>query len=147
MKIIISNKDVGILLKKSQLENFLARFPFVYTNILIKWHSHISLQGEIKLKKDNMIVIRVTKQEKERLIKKSQKAEMTLSKYLIEQGLEREIVIIEDVKNLVYELRKIGNNINQLTHLANSGVIKKVYLNEFKSDLKKIWNVLNCISL
>ena len=94
-----------------------------------------------------MIVIRVTKQEKERLIKKSQKAEMTLSEYLIEQGLERDIVIIEDVKNLVYELRKIGNNINQLTHLANSGVIKTVYLNEFKSDLKKIWNVLNCISL
>ena len=53
-----------------------------------------------------MIVIRVTKQEKERLIKKSQKAEMTLSEYLIEQGLERDIVIIEDVKNLVYELRK-----------------------------------------
>lgn len=99
------------------------------------------------MKKDNMIVIRVTKQEKERLIKKSQKAEMTLSKYLIEQGLERDIVIIEDVKNLVYELRKIGNNINQLTHLANSGVIKTVYLNEFKSDLNKIWNVLNCISL
>lgn len=99
------------------------------------------------MKKDNMIVIRVTKQEKERLIKKSQKAEMTLSEYLIEQGLERDIVIIEDVKNLVYELRKIGNNINQLTPLANSGVIKTVYLNEFKNDLKKIWNVLNCISL
>ena len=99
------------------------------------------------MKKDNVITIRVTKQEKEKLIKKSQKAEMTLSEYLIEQGLERDIVIIEDVKNLVYELRKIGNNINQLTHLANSGVIKTVYLNEFKSELKKIWNVLNCISL
>ena len=92
-----------------------------------------------------MIVIRVTKQEKERLIKKSQKAEMTLSKYLIEQGLERDIVIINDIKNLVFELRKIGNNINQLTHLANSGVIKTVYLNEFKNDLKKIWNVLNLL--
>ena len=99
------------------------------------------------MKKDNMIVIRVTRQEKERLIKKSQKAEMTLSEYLIEQGLERDIVIIEDVKNLVYELRKIGNNINQLTHLANSGRVKTVYLDGFKSDLKKIWNVLNCISL
>lgn len=72
------------------------------------------------MKKDNVITIRVTKQEKERLIKKSEKAEMTLSEYLIEQGLERDIIIIEDVKKLVYELRKIGNNINQLTHLANS---------------------------
>ena len=81
------------------------------------------------MKKNNMITIRVTKQEKEKLIKNSQKAEMTLSEYLIEQGLERDIIIIEDVRNFVHELRKIGNNINQLTHLANSGMIKVVYLN------------------
>lgn len=97
------------------------------------------------MKKDNVITIRVTKQEKERLIKKSQKAEMTLSEYLIEQGLERDIVIIEDVKNLVYELRKIGNNINQLTYLANSGAIRTVYLDGFKDDMKKIWTNLNDI--
>ena len=94
-----------------------------------------------------MITIRVTKQEKEKLIKKSQKAEMTLSEYLIEQGLEKDIIIIEDVKNFVHELRKIGNNINQLTHLANSGLIKVVYLDEFKEDMKKIWTGLNDIWL
>ncbi len=97
------------------------------------------------MKKNNMITIRVTKQEKEKLIKKSQKAEMTLSEYLIEQGLERDIIIIEDVRNFVHELRKIGNNINQLTHLANSGMIKVVYLDGFKEDLKKIWIALNSI--
>ena len=97
------------------------------------------------MKKDNMIVIRVTRQEKERLIKKSQKAEMTLSEYLIEQGLERDIVIIEDVKNLVYELRKIGNNINQLTHLVNSGYLNVISLDEVKIELGKIWKELNDI--
>jgi len=97
------------------------------------------------LKKDNVIVIRVTKQEKERLIKKSQKAEMSLSEYLIEQGLERDIVIIGDIKKFVHELRKIGNNINQLTHLANSGVIRTVYLDGFKEDMKKILINLNDI--
>ena len=97
------------------------------------------------MKKNNMITIRVTKQEKEKLIKKSQKAEMTLSEYLIEQGLERDIIIIEDVRNFVHELRKIGNNINQLTHLANSGMIKVVYIDGFKEDLKKIWIALNSI--
>ena len=93
------------------------------------------------MKRDNVIVIRVTKQEK--VIKKSQEAEMSLSEYLIEQGLERDIIIIEDVKNFVYELRKIGNNINQLTHFANSGVIRTVYLDGFKEDMKKIWINLN----
>lgn len=97
------------------------------------------------MKKDNVITIRVTKQEKERLIKKSQKAEMTLSEYLIEQGLERDIIIIEDVRNFIHELRKIGNNINQLTHLANSGTIRTVYLDGFKDDLKKIWIALSSI--
>ena len=97
------------------------------------------------MKKNNMITIRVTKQEKEKLIKNSQKAEMTLSEYLIEQGLERDIIIIEDVRNFVHELRKIGNNINQLTHLANSGMIKVVYLDGFKEDMKKIWIALNSI--
>ena len=97
------------------------------------------------MNKDNVITLRVTKQEKERLIKKSQKAEMTWSEYLIEPGLERDIVIIEDVKNLVYELRKIGNNINQLTYLANSGAIRTVYLDGFKEDMKKIWTNLNDI--
>ena len=37
---------------------------------------------------------------------------MSLSKYLIEQELERDIILNKDVKNFVYELRKIGNNIN-----------------------------------
>lgn len=97
------------------------------------------------MKKDNVITIRVTKQKKEKLIKKSQKAEMTLSEYLIEQGLERDTIIIEDVRNFVHELRKIGKNINQLTHLANSGIIRTVYLDRFKEDMKKIWNELNNI--
>lgn len=99
----------------------------------------------MKLKKDNIIIIRVTKNEKEKLIKKSQKAEMSLSEYLIEQGLERDIVVIEDVKDFIYELRKIGNNINQLTHLANAKTINIVYLDGFKKDLKRIWVGLECI--
>lgn len=79
------------------------------------------------------------------MIKKSQEANRTLSEYLIEQGLERDIIIIEDVRNFVHELRKIGNNINQLTHLVNSGVIRTVYLDGFKEDMKKIWTGLNDI--
>lgn len=99
----------------------------------------------MKLKKDNIIIIRVTKQKKGKLIKKSEKAEMSLSEYLIEQGLERDIVVIEDVKDFIYELRKIGNNLNQLTHLANGEMIKVVDLDGFKDDLKMIWIALSFI--
>ena len=39
----------------------------------------------------------------------------------------------------------IGNNINQLTRLTNSGVIRTVYLDGVKEDMKKIWTNLNDI--
>ena len=47
------------------------------------------------MKKDERITIRVTKKEKERLIRKSKNAEMSLSEYLIDQGLDKDIVRIE----------------------------------------------------
>lgn len=99
------------------------------------------------MSKDQVINIRVTKKEKEKLIKLSEKAGMTLSMYLIEQGLDKDIIVIEGIDEFETELRRIGNNINQLTRWANSGMIKVVYLDGFKEDLRKIWIELNDIWL
>lgn len=99
------------------------------------------------MSKDQVINIRVTKKEKEKLIKLSEKAGMNLSMYLIEQGMDKDIIIIEGVDKFETELRRIGNNINQLTRLANSGAIRTVYLDGFKEELKKIWTELNDIWL
>lgn len=64
------------------------------------------------MRKDERITIRVTKKEKERLVRNSEKAELSLSEYLIEQGLDKDIIVIDGIKDLITELRKIGNNIN-----------------------------------
>lgn len=95
------------------------------------------------MKKDKIITIRVSEKEKERLIKKSIKAELSLSEYLIEQGLDKDIVRIEGLDEFITELRRIGNNINQLTHLANSGIIYTVDLIGVKQELGKIWSEIN----
>ncbi|MEF2642361.1 MAG: MobC family plasmid mobilization relaxosome protein [Clostridia bacterium] len=95
------------------------------------------------MKKDERITIRVTKKEKERLIRKSKNAEMSLSEYLIDQGLDKDIVRIEGLDEFITELRRIGNNINQLTHLANSRAIYTVDLSNTKHELNMIWNKLN----
>ena len=79
---------------------------------------------------------------KEELIKLSEKAGMSLSMYLIEQGLDKDIIIIEGIEKFEAELRKIGNNINQLTRWANYGYLKVVSLDEVKKELGKIWNEL-----
>lgn len=95
------------------------------------------------MKKDKIITIRVNEKEKERLIRKSKNAEMSLSEYLIDQGLDKDIVRIEGLDEFITELRRIGNNINQLTHLANSRAIYTVDLSNTKHELNMIWNKLN----
>lgn len=95
------------------------------------------------MRKDERITIRVTKKEKERLVRNSEKAELSLSEYLIEQGLDKDIVRIEGLGEFITELRRIGNNINQLTHLANSRAIYTVDLSNTKHELNMIWNKLN----
>ena len=95
------------------------------------------------MKKDKIITIRANEKEKKKLIEKSKIAKLSLSGYLIEQGLDKGIVIDDGLNEVVTELRRIGNNINQLTYLANSGIIHTVDLSEEKQEIGKVWNVIN----
>ena len=95
------------------------------------------------MKKDKIITIRVSEKEKKRLTEKSKIAKLSLSEYLIEQGLDKEIVIVDGINEVVSELRRIGNNINQLTYLANSGMIYTVDFSEVKQEIGKVWNIIN----
>ena len=95
------------------------------------------------MKKDKIITIRVNEKEKKKLIEKSKIAKLSLSEYLIEQGLDKEIVIADGLNEVVAEFRRIGNNINRLTYLTNSGRIYTVDLSEVKQEIGKVWNVIN----
>ena len=96
-----------------------------------------------KLKKDKIITIRVSEKEKKKLIEKSEVDKLSLSEYLIKQGLDKEIVIVDGLNEVVAELRRIGNNINQLTYLTNSGRTYTVDFSGGKHEIGKVWNVIN----
>ena len=97
------------------------------------------------MKKDKIITIRVNEKEKKKLIDKSKIAKLSLSEYLIEQGLDKGIVIVDVLNEVVAEPKRIGNNINQLTYLANNGRIYTVDLSEVKQELGKVWSVINVL--
>lgn len=97
------------------------------------------------MKKDKIITIRVSEKEKKKLIEKSEVAKLSLSEYLIKQGLDKEIVIVDGLNEVVAELRRIGNNINQLTYLTNSGRIYTVDLSEVKQKVENVWRKINNI--
>ena len=62
--------------------------------------------GDDNLKKDKIITIRVSEKEKKKLIEKSEVAKLSLSEYLIKQGLDKEIVIVDGLNEVVAKLKK-----------------------------------------
>lgn len=97
------------------------------------------------MRKTERIEIRLTPEEKKKIINNSVKANTTISEYLIKSATKKEIVVINDLDKLVIQLRKLGNNVNQLTKLANGRVITCVELEGVKKELSKIWQSLNSL--
>lgn len=98
------------------------------------------------MKKKDRIEIRVTPEEKMLITLKSKQANQSISEFLIKSSVENKVVVINDLTQMTTELRRIGNNINQLTRLANSRIITCVDLEGTKKELQKIWQSLNLLT-
>lgn len=92
--------------------------------------------------KDKKINIRLTEKEKNIIESKSKKLNMTITKFIISSCLKDKIVIINGLDNVDTELRRIGNNINQLTRLANEKIITVIDLKELRMEVNNIWQLL-----
>lgn len=83
---------------------------------------------------------RVTEREYKNFEKKVEKSKLTKSEFMRKSILEKDIIVIDDVKELVSQIKAIGINLNQLTRAVNSGEISDIReLKEMKSDLDYVW--------
>ncbi len=92
------------------------------------------------------INLRVTEKDYEKIHKKAKKAKMNMSQYVSLSALGRDFVVIENLKGLIHQLSKAGNNLNQLTMLAHQNRLKEVNVKETQVVLKEIWEILNKIT-
>ena len=90
------------------------------------------------MRKDTTFSIRISTEDLERIKQNAKKARMSQSDYVTHCCLGRQIVVIEGLKELAKELRAIGNNLNQLTALANTKQITVVYLDKTSEALAEI---------
>ena len=97
--------------------------------------------------KDYSFSIRIEKSDLDKIRENAQKANMTTTAYLINRALRDDrIIILEDLKPVCHELRKIGTNLNQLTMLAHRGQINCVNLSALSEEVKKLWQPLNLLT-
>ncbi len=92
--------------------------------------------------KDKKINIRLTEKEKSVIESKAKKLNMTLTKFIVSSCLKDKIVIVNGLDKVDSELRRIGNNINQLTKLANEKIITVIDLKELRMEVNNIWQLL-----
>jgi len=94
------------------------------------------------LNKDKRINIRLTEKEKKLIELKAKKCNMTITKYIISSCLKDKIIIVDGLDKVDTEIRRIGNNINQLTRLSNERIISTVELKELRMEVNNIWQLL-----
>jgi len=80
-------------------------------------------------KRNQTISIRLTPAEKKEITNKAKQAQMTLTDYLIECSRNTEIKVT-DLSDVLVELKRIGNNINQIARKVNS---KRFFFGNFNS--------------
>ena len=91
----------------------------------------------------------MTPQEKAAIFDRAKWAGRTASEFMIDTALNRKIIVIDSLPEMVRELKLLGRNLNQLTLLCNMGKIQAVKLDEFEetladihSELRKLTEVL-----
>ena len=99
----------------------------------------------IRKNKTGILTFRVTPEEREQIERKALTASKSVSNYLRDSAVKKEIVVIDSLKDFTTELRRIGNNLNQITKAVNSGVYA-VDLTETKREVQRIWQSLNSLS-
>lgn len=67
------------------------------------------------------IVIRMTDEEYETVKKQVAKSGMKQQEYLIKAVTEKPIINTDGVKEIIPELKRIGNNLNQIARRCNEG--------------------------
>ena len=97
----------------------------------------------MKQTKDKNYAFRVSEKDLDTIKKKSKKAKLTVTEYITQSALGKEIVVIDGLPEIVSQLKKIGNNLNQLTMLSHQGVINTVKLDETEESLTAIYWKIN----
>ena len=88
---------------------------------------------------------RATEEEKSIIMKKVEASDLSISEYLRRCALDKPVIVMEGVDQIAYELRAIGNNLNQITRAVNSGYIQAVNLKETEEVLGQLWQSLNSL--
>ena len=97
------------------------------------------------MSKDHFIHFRVAGWEKVHISKNAEKAHMTISEFVRAAAMDQDVTVVEGLDDLIRELRRQGNNLNQLTVMARQGRVGLVDMEPFMEVYERTWQTLNSL--
>ena len=93
-------------------------------------------------KRDVTLTIRLTAAEKDAIVRNAAKAHMSLTDFLVASALTTEIHVAEDTRPLITEMKRIGNNLNQISMKINAGAFQSYNFQEVIEMQRDIYEEL-----
>lgn len=97
------------------------------------------------MKKEEFIRIRVAGWQKKYISLQAEKAHKSLSQYVRDAAMDKDVTVIDGVDDLIRELRRQGNNLNQLVVMARQGHVELVNMEPFMEVYENTWQTLNSL--
>ena len=91
---------------------------------------------KVNRRRNITLTVRLTEEEKAHIVKMAKKANLSLTDYIVELSKLVPIVVPENVKPLLIELRRIGNNINQIATRANMDIYQRENFEGIRNELE-----------
>lgn len=92
--------------------------------------------------KTKRLNFRISDEEDAVIRKKAKAAQMTITDYVITAATQKEIINFEGLSKAVTQVKRLGNNLNQMLILSRQGRITTVNLSETQDELKRIYKLL-----
>ena len=89
-------------------------------------------------RKDIKFSTRMAAEDREAIKELAKQSGMSMSNYVTDCCLGKQIIIIDGLKEVLQELKGIGNNLNQLVMLAHMGKVTVVGLEDVRQLLADI---------
>ena len=99
--------------------------------------------NERNFMKDKKLSIRISEQDLAAIHRKAATAKLSFTDYVTRSCLNRQIVVIDGLEDIIREQKAIGRNLNRLTLLCNMGKVSVVSLGEVKEQYARL-NELLC---
>lgn len=94
------------------------------------------------MRKNRMFTMRMSENDYAFIKHRADKAKMDMTGYLTASALDKKIVVVDGLDKVLFELKAIGRNLNQLTTLCNMGKIQCLDLSQVRQDFGAVFDRL-----